>query len=110
MITSCSSKDKFLEKVINPYLPELREHPPTIEMHEGVLHICDVQGTKKEISEKARLATVEQEIFKYQGLVEHGLGTNHSMDMDCIRKNKKNKDEIMEMILKLHERLQDLHA
>ncbi|KAE8797117.1 40S ribosomal protein S5-1 [Hordeum vulgare] len=92
MTTSSSSKDKFSKKVINPYLLEVMKQPQTIEMHVGVLLIRDVQGTKKEGSEKARLATVEQEIFKCQGMVEHGLDANHSMITDYIRKNKKDND------------------
>ncbi|KAE8800380.1 40S ribosomal protein S5-1 [Hordeum vulgare] len=79
-------------------------------MHEGVLHIRDMQGSKKEGSEKARLAAVEQEIFKCQGMVEHGLSANHSMITDAISKNKKDSDEIVEMIFKVHDRLQDLEA
>ncbi|KAE8785794.1 40S ribosomal protein S5-1 [Hordeum vulgare] len=71
MTPSISSKDKFYEKVINPYLTEVMKHPQAIEMREGVLHIWDVQGPKKEGSEKARLAGVEQEIFKSEGMVEH---------------------------------------
>ncbi|KAE8802517.1 40S ribosomal protein S5-1 [Hordeum vulgare] len=39
-------KDKFFEKVINPYLTEVLEHPQSIEMHEGVLHIRDVEGPR----------------------------------------------------------------
>ncbi|KAE8775516.1 hypothetical protein D1007_51957 [Hordeum vulgare] len=79
-------------------------------MHKGVLHIHDVPGPKKEGSEKARLTTVEQEIFKSQGVVERGLLVNHSMITTSIRKNKKDIDEIVEMIFKLHDRLQDLQA
>ncbi|KAE8773084.1 40s ribosomal protein s5-1 [Hordeum vulgare] len=56
-------------------------------MHEGVLHIRDIQGTKKEGSEKARLAAVEQEIFKCQGMVECGLSDNYYMIMDFIHEN-----------------------
>jgi hypothetical protein len=55
MAPTSPSKDKFYEKVINPYLPKVMKHPQTIEMCEGVLHIQDVQGPKKEGSEKARL-------------------------------------------------------
>ncbi|KAE8806056.1 40S ribosomal protein S5-1 [Hordeum vulgare] len=64
---SCS-KDKFYEKVINPYLLELMKHPQAIVMREGALHIRDVQGPKKTGSVKARLGAVEQEIFKCQGI------------------------------------------
>ena len=44
MASSSAPKDKFFEKVINPYLGEVLQHPQTIEMHEGVLHIRDVEG------------------------------------------------------------------
>lgn len=33
--TPSSSKDKFFEKVINPYLPKVMKHPEAIDMHEG---------------------------------------------------------------------------
>ena len=59
MASPSSSKDKFYEKVINPYLSEVMKHPQAIEMHEGVLHIRDVQWPKKTESEKARLEAVE---------------------------------------------------
>ena len=48
-------KDKFFEKVINPYLAEVLQHPQTIEMREGVLHIRDVEGTKTAGSMETRL-------------------------------------------------------
>ena len=53
------SKDKFFENVINNYLLEVMKHPQEIQMHEGVLHIWDVQDAKKTRSEKARLEAVE---------------------------------------------------
>ncbi|KAE8807951.1 40S ribosomal protein S5-1 [Hordeum vulgare] len=74
--------DKLFKKVINSYLPEVMKHPQAIEMHERVLHIQDVQGPRMEGSEKARLVALEHEIFKCQGMVEHGLSANHSMIMD----------------------------
>jgi len=99
-----------LEKVINPYLPEEMKHPQVIEMCEGVLHIHDAQAPKKEGSEKARLAAVEKDIFKCKGMVERGLSANHSMITDFIRERKKDNKEIVEMIFKLHDRLQDQQA
>ncbi|KAE8771025.1 40s ribosomal protein s5-1 [Hordeum vulgare] len=83
-----SCKDKFFEKVINPYLSEVMKHPQAIEMHEGVLHIHDVQEPMKERSEKAKFTVVEQEIFKCQGMVECGLSTNYSMITYFIHENK----------------------
>ncbi|KAE8808710.1 40S ribosomal protein S5-1 [Hordeum vulgare] len=97
-MTSLSpSNDKFLEKVINSYLPEVMRHPQAIEMHEGVLHIWGVQGPKKEGSERARLAVMEQEIFKCQGMVERGLSANHSIIMDFIRDNKSDTKKVGEV-------------
>ncbi|KAE8815828.1 hypothetical protein D1007_06660 [Hordeum vulgare] len=106
MTTSSSSKDNFFQKVINPYLPEVMKHPQTIEMHEGVLHIPDVQWSKKEGSEKGRHVAVEQEIFKFQGMMVRRLSANNSMITDAIRKNKKDNNEIVEMTFKLHDMLQ----
>src|SRR6266566_5040988 len=94
MTSPSSSKDKFFEKVINPYLPEVMKHPQAIEMREGVLHIWDIQGPKKEGSEKARLEAVEQEIFKCQGMVERGLSANDSMIMDFIHEHKWDSKDI----------------
>ena len=53
-----------------------------------MLHIRDIQGPKKTGSEKARLEAMEQEIFKCQGMVEHGLSANHSMITEFIREHK----------------------
>ncbi|KAE8799093.1 hypothetical protein D1007_25566 [Hordeum vulgare] len=88
MSSPSPSKDKFFEKVIKPYLQEVMKHPQAIKIHEALLHIRDIQGPQKEGSEKARLATVEHEIFKCQGMVEHGMSANQSMITDFIRENK----------------------
>ncbi|KAE8818255.1 40S ribosomal protein S5-1 [Hordeum vulgare] len=108
MTLSRPSKDKFFEKVINPYLPEVMKHPQAIEMSDGVLHIWDVQGPKKEGSEKARLAAVEQEIFKCQGMVERGLSANHSMITDFIWENKLDTKSMGDVLSKLQERIDHL--
>ena len=47
MTSPSAPKDKFFEKVINPYLAEVLQHPQTIEMREGVLHIRDVEGPRR---------------------------------------------------------------
>ena len=47
MTSPSAPKDKFFEKVINPYLAEVLQHPQTIEMREGLLHIRDVEGPRK---------------------------------------------------------------
>ena len=82
MAASSSSKDKFFENIINPYLWEVMQHPQVIEMCEGVLHIRDVQGPKGTGSVEARLEAVEQEVFRCKGMVERGLNANHLMIAD----------------------------
>ena len=47
MTSSKVPKDKIFEKAINPYLTEVLQHPQSIEMHEGMLHIRDAEGPKK---------------------------------------------------------------
>ncbi|KAE8781394.1 40S ribosomal protein S5-1 [Hordeum vulgare] len=58
------------------------KHRKTIEMHDGVLHICDVEGSKKMGTVEARIEAVEQEVFRCQGMVEHALSANHTMIME----------------------------
>ena len=79
MTSPSAPKDKFFEKVINPYLAEVLQHPKAIEMREGVLHIRDVEGPKKTGSMETRLEVMEQQIFKCQGMVERVLNSNHMM-------------------------------
>ena len=64
MTSPSAPKDKFFEKVINPYLAEVLQHPQTIKMREGVLHIRDVEGPKKTRSMETRLEAMEQQVFK----------------------------------------------
>ena len=47
MSSSSAPKDKFFVKVVNPYLAEVLQHPQTIEMREGLLHIRDVEGPRR---------------------------------------------------------------
>ncbi|KAE8798684.1 40s ribosomal protein s5-1 [Hordeum vulgare] len=81
------------------------KHPQAIEMSDLVLHIRDVQGPKKQGSEKARLVAVEEEIFKCQGIVEHGLSANHSMITDFIRENKLDTKSMGAFLSKIQEQL-----
>ena len=60
MTAPSASKDKFFEKVINPYLAEVLRHPQTIEMREGVPHIRDVEGPRRTVSMETRLEAMEQ--------------------------------------------------
>ena len=82
MTSPSAPKDKFFEKVINPYLAEVLQHPQTIEMREGVLHIRDVEGPKKTGSMETRLEAMEQ------------LGTKPE-DFAMVRWSKSTGDYIM---------------
>ena len=110
MTSSSASKDNFLEKVINPYLAEVLRHPQTIEMREGVLHIRDVEGPRRTGSVATRLEAVEQQVFKSQGMVEHGLNSNHMMITEFTNNHKLDAKNIEETIFKLHEKIEHLQA
>ena len=73
MPSPSAPKDKFFEKVINPYLAEVLRHPEAIEMREGLLHIRDVEGPRRTGSMEKILEEMEQQVFKCQGMVERGL-------------------------------------
>ncbi|KAE8767621.1 40S ribosomal protein S5-1 [Hordeum vulgare] len=103
-------KDKFFEKVINQYLAEVLQHPQSIEMHEGVMHIRDVEGPKRTGSIEARLEAMEQQDFKCQGMVEHGLNTNHMMITEFTNKHKINAKDIGEHLFKLYDRIDHVQA
>ena len=55
------------------------QHPQAIQMCNGVLHIRGVQGPMGIGSVEARLEAMEQEIFKFKGMVERGLNANNLM-------------------------------
>ena len=59
MMSSSAPKDKFFEKGINPYLAEVLQHPQTIEMREGLLHIRDVEGPRRTESVETRLEVMD---------------------------------------------------
>ncbi|KAE8766877.1 40s ribosomal protein s5-1 [Hordeum vulgare] len=79
-------------------------------MREGLFNIQDVQAPRKGGNEKARLATVEQDIFKCQGMVERGVSANHSMITEFIRGNKMDIRNVGEVLFKLKERTEHLQA
>ncbi|KAE8818410.1 40S ribosomal protein S5-1 [Hordeum vulgare] len=103
-------KDKFFEKVINPYLAEVLQHPQSIEMHERVLHIRDVEGPKRTGSVEARLEAMEHQVFKCQGMVERGLNANHMMITEFTNKHKIDAKDIEEHLFKLYDRINHLQA
>ena len=110
MSSPSAPKDQFFEKVINPYLTEVLQHPQTIEMREGLLHIRDAEGPRKTGSMEARLEALEQEVFKCQEMVERGLDSNHIMITEFTNNHKLDVKDIGEAIFKLHEKNEHLQA
>ena len=109
MTSPSAPKDKFFEKVINPYLAEVLQHPQTIEMRDGLLHIRDVEGPRRTGSVEKRLEAMEQQVFKCQGMVERGLNANH-MILEFTNNHKLDAKNIGETIFKLHEKIEHLQA
>ena len=110
MTSPSAPKDKFFEKVINPYLVEVLQHPQTIEMREGLLHIRDVEGPRRTGSVETRLEAMEQQVFKCQEMVERGLDANHIMIMEFTNNHKLDDKNIGEAIFKLHEKIEHPQA
>ncbi|KAE8805804.1 hypothetical protein D1007_18153 [Hordeum vulgare] len=79
-------------------------------MHEGMLHICDVEGAKKTGSMEARLEAMEQQVFKCQGMVERRLNANHMMIMEFTNKHKIDTNDIRKHLSRLYDRIDHLQA
>ena len=110
MTSSSAPKDMFFEKVINPYLAEVLQHPQTLEMHEGVLHIRDLEGPRGTGSMETRLEAMEQQVFKCQGMVERGLDANHMMITEFTNNHKLDAKNIGETIFKLYKKIEHLQS
>ena len=108
MTSPSTPKDKFFEKVINPYLAEVLQHPQTIEMRDGLLHIRDVEGPRRTGSVETRLEAMEPQVFKCQEMVERGLDSNNIMIMEFTNNHKLYAKDIGEAIFKLHEKIERL--
>ncbi|KAE8792622.1 40s ribosomal protein s5-1 [Hordeum vulgare] len=104
------SKDNFFQKVINPYLAGVLQHPQSIKMHEGVLHIRDVEGPKNIGSLEARLEAMEKQVFKCQGMVERGLNANHMIITEFTNKHKIDPNDIGKHLSSLYDRIDHLQA
>ncbi|KAE8814682.1 40S ribosomal protein S5-1 [Hordeum vulgare] len=103
-------KDKMFEKVINPTSGECCNTPQYIELHEGMLHIRDVEGPKKTERVEARLEAMEQQVFKCQGMVERGLNANHMMITEFTNKHKIDTIDIGKHLSRLYDRIDHLQA
>ena len=103
MTSSSAPKDKFFEKVINPYLAEVLQHLQTIEIREGLLYIRDVEGPRRTGSVETRLEAMEQQVFKCQGMVERGLNANYMMIAEFTNNHKLDSKNIGETICNTHD-------
>ena len=110
MTAPSASKDKFFEKVINPYLTEVLRHPQTIEMRDGLLHIRDAEGPKGTGSVESRLEAMEQQVFKCQGMVERGINASHTMLAEFTNNYRSDAKDTEEAIFKLYEKIEHLQA
>ena len=75
-----------------------------------MLHIRDVEGPKRTGSMETRLEAMEQQVFKFQGMVEHGLNANPMMIAEFTNNHKLDAKNIGETIFKLHEKIEHLQA
>ncbi|KAE8811064.1 40S ribosomal protein S5-1 [Hordeum vulgare] len=79
-------------------------------MREGMLHIRDVEGSKKTGSVEARLEAMEQQVFKCQGMVERGLNANHMMITEFTNKHMIDANDIGKHLSRLYDRIDQLQA
>ncbi|KAE8814432.1 40S ribosomal protein S5-1 [Hordeum vulgare] len=105
MAASSSSKDKFFDSVINPYLWEVMQHPQATQMRDGVLHIRDMQVPKGTGSVEARLEAMEQEVFWCKGMVERGLNANHLMIAHYTHDLKVDGKSMNDIVFSLNEQI-----
>ncbi|KAE8792873.1 hypothetical protein D1007_32508 [Hordeum vulgare] len=103
-------KDKIFEKVINPYLMGVLQHPQSIDIREGILHIRDVEGPKKTRSMETRLEAMEQQVFKCQGMVERGLNANYMMITEFTSKHRIDANDIGKNLSRLYDRIDQLQT
>ncbi|KAE8777791.1 40S ribosomal protein S5-1 [Hordeum vulgare] len=79
-------------------------------MREGILHIYDVEGTKKTGCVETRLEAMEQQVFKCQGMVERGLNVNHMMITEFTNKHRIDANDIGKHLSRLYDRIDKLQA
>ncbi|KAE8812255.1 40S ribosomal protein S5-1 [Hordeum vulgare] len=79
-------------------------------MHDGVLHIRDVQGCKGTGSMEARLEAMEQEVFRCKGMVERGLIANHLLIADYTRDLKVDGKSMKDIVFSLNKQINFLHS
>ncbi|KAE8793492.1 40S ribosomal protein S5-1 [Hordeum vulgare] len=88
----------------------LLQHPQSIEMREGMLHIRDVEGPKKTGSVETRLEAMEQQVFKCQGMVKRGLNANHMMITEFTNKHRIDANDIGKHLSRIYDRVDQPHG
>ncbi|KAE8768957.1 40S ribosomal protein S5-1 [Hordeum vulgare] len=89
---------------------EVLQHPQSIKMSEGMLHIRDVEGPKKTGNVEMGLEAMEQQVFKCQGMVERGLNANHMMIMEFTSNHKKDAIDIGKHLSRVYDRVDQLQG
>ncbi|KAE8766478.1 40S ribosomal protein S5-1 [Hordeum vulgare] len=79
-------------------------------MSEGMLHIRDVEGSKKTGSVETRLEAMEQQVFKCQGMVERGLNANHMMITEFTSNHKMDAIHIGKHLSRIYDRVDQLQG
>ncbi|KAI4995040.1 hypothetical protein ZWY2020_034943 [Hordeum vulgare] len=79
-------------------------------MSEGMLHIRDVEGPKKIGSVETRLEAMEQQVFKCQGMVEHGLNANRMMITEFTSNHKMDAIDIGKHLSRIYDRVDQLQG
>ncbi|KAE8778887.1 40S ribosomal protein S5-1 [Hordeum vulgare] len=79
-------------------------------MSEGILHIRDVEGPKKTGSMETKLEAMEQQVFKWQGMVERGLNANHMMITEFTSNHKMDAIDIGKHLSRLYHRVDQLQG
>ena len=75
-----------------------------------MLHIRDVEGPRRTGSVETKLEAMEQQVFKFQGMVERGLNANQMMITEFTNNHKLDAKIMGETIFKLQEKIEHLQA
>ncbi|KAE8819360.1 hypothetical protein D1007_02862 [Hordeum vulgare] len=110
MASPNSPKDKFFVNVINPYLAEVKRHPQTLWVEDGVLHKEDLKGPVKEGSTEARMEEVEQDVFKYKLMIDRGVKANFDIIAELKKQHEKERKEVRSIISALETKVFELQG
>src|SRR4051794_17978217 len=110
MASPSSPKDKFVVNVINPYLADVKKHPQTLWVEDGVLHKEDLKGPVKAGSIEERLKEMEHEVFKFKKMVENGVEANFDIINDMKAIHKKEMKEVWSSLTTLEEKVFEIQG